>query len=159
MIDCLDQIEEIRMVTDQQVRKLFQMSQDSKMNKSQSAIKSDMDEKTARKYLSSGKLPSALKTERTWRTHNDSFASVWNEINEKLEVNPGLEAKTLFEYLQSEYPGEFQDGQLRTGYSGSFGQLTYPVTGWRNQRKLRLIKTGINLVVDQMLESHPVHSL
>jgi hypothetical protein len=46
MIDCLDQIEEIRMVTDQQVRKLFQMSQDSKMNKSQSAIKSGMDEKT-----------------------------------------------------------------------------------------------------------------
>ena len=31
-----------------------------------------------------------------------------------LEVNPGLEAKTLFEHLQRKYPGRFQDGQLRT---------------------------------------------
>jgi len=102
------------MVTDQQVRRLFQMSQDSKLNKSQAAIKSGLDEKTARKYLNLGKLPSELKTERTWRTHNDSFSSAWDEIRNKLEVNPGLEAKTLFEYLQRVYPGQFQDGQLRT---------------------------------------------
>ena len=31
-----------------------------------------------------------------------------------LEVNPGLEAKTLFEDLQRRYPGLFSDGQLRT---------------------------------------------
>ncbi len=102
------------MVTDQQVRRLFQMSQDSKLNKSQAAIKSGMDEKTARKYLNSGRLPSELESDRTWRTHKDSFFSVWSELKEKLEVNPGLEAKTLFEYLQREYPGQFQDGQLRT---------------------------------------------
>ena len=102
------------MVTDQQVRRLFQMSQYSKLNKSQVAIKSGMDEKTARKYLNSSKLPSELKTERTWRTHNDFFSSVWGELRNKLEINPGLEAKTLFEYLQREYPGQFQDGQLRT---------------------------------------------
>ena len=102
------------MVTDQQVRRLFQMSRDSKLNKSQAAIKSGMDEKTARKYLTAGKLPSELKTERSWRTHNDAFCSVWAEITDKLEVNPGLEAKTLFEYLQREHPGQFQDGQLRT---------------------------------------------
>jgi len=102
------------MVTDQQVRRLFQMSEDSKLNKSQAAIKSGMDEKTARKYLSSGKLPSDLKADRSWRTHNDAFSPVWDEIRDKLEVNPGLEAKTLFEFLQREYPGQFQDGQLRT---------------------------------------------
>jgi hypothetical protein len=31
-----------------------------------------------------------------------------------LQVNPGLEAKTLFDYLQRQYPGRFADGQLRT---------------------------------------------
>jgi len=31
-----------------------------------------------------------------------------------LEVNPGLEAKTIFEYLQRRDPGRFADGQLRT---------------------------------------------
>ena len=36
------------------------------------------------------------------------------EIRELLEVNAGLEAKTMFEYLQRRYPGRFEDGQLRT---------------------------------------------
>jgi hypothetical protein len=27
-----------------------------------------------------------------------------------LQINPGLEAKTLFEYVQRQYPGRFQDG-------------------------------------------------
>jgi hypothetical protein len=35
-------------------------------------------------------------------------------FKEKLEINPGLEAKTLFEDLQRRYPGRFADGQLRT---------------------------------------------
>jgi hypothetical protein len=39
---------------------------------------------------------------------------VWNEVRELLEVNAGLEAKTVFEHLQRQYPGQFQDGQLRT---------------------------------------------
>jgi hypothetical protein len=39
---------------------------------------------------------------------------VWEEVRSKLEVNPGLEAKTLFGYLQRRNPGRFPDGQLRT---------------------------------------------
>jgi hypothetical protein len=35
------------------------------------------------------------------------------ELQELLQINPGLEAKTLFEYVQRQYPGRFQDGQLR----------------------------------------------
>jgi hypothetical protein len=31
-----------------------------------------------------------------------------------MEENPGLEAKTLFEWLQREHPGRFSDGQIRT---------------------------------------------
>jgi len=79
-----------------------------------SAAKSDMDEKTARKYRELGKLPSEIKVDHTWRTRGDPFAEVWEEVKEKLEINPGLEAKTLFEDLQRRYPGRFADGQLRT---------------------------------------------
>jgi transposase len=79
-----------------------------------SAAKADMDEKTARKYRKLGKLPSEIKADHTWRTREDSFAEVWEEMKEKLEINPGLEAKTLFQDLQRRYRGSFADGQLRT---------------------------------------------
>ena len=78
------------------------------------ASKADMDEKTARKYRRIGKIPSDIKVEHTWRTREDPFSEVWEEVKEKLEINPGLEAKTLFEDLQYRYPGQFADGQLRT---------------------------------------------
>jgi hypothetical protein len=39
---------------------------------------------------------------------------VWEEVRNLLEVNSGLEAKTIFEYLQRRYAGRFADGQLRT---------------------------------------------
>ena len=79
-----------------------------------SAAKADMDEKTARKYRELGKLPSEIKVAHTWRTREDPFAEVWEEVKEKLEINAGLEAKTLFEDLQRRYQGRFADGQLRT---------------------------------------------
>jgi len=78
------------------------------------AAKADMDEKTARKYRDSGKLPSEVKVEHIWRTRENPFNEVWEGVKEKLENNPGLEAKTLFEDLQRRYPGQFADGQLRT---------------------------------------------
>jgi hypothetical protein len=78
------------------------------------ALKTGMDEKTARKYLRLGELPSQLKKEHTWRTRQDPFEGVWEEVREKLELFPALEAKTLFEVLQRKYPGRFSDGQLRT---------------------------------------------
>lgn len=78
------------------------------------ALKADMDEKTARKYRRLGKLPSDIKTEHTWRTREDPFSEVWEEVKENLEINPGLEAKTLFEDFQRRYPGQYADGQLRT---------------------------------------------
>jgi hypothetical protein len=51
---------------------------------------------------------------RDWRTREDPFEEVWEEAVEFLEVNPGLEAKTIFEHFQRTYSGQFQDGQLRT---------------------------------------------
>jgi transposase len=78
------------------------------------AAKIGMDEKTARKYLRSGRLPSEMAQPHTWRTRDDPFQEVWSEIRPFLELNPGLEAKTLFEHLQRRYPGRFADGQLRS---------------------------------------------
>jgi hypothetical protein len=78
------------------------------------ACKAGMDVKTARKYKKLDRLPSALVRPRTWRTRDDPFGLVWDEVTQKLELIPGLQAKTLFEDLQRRYPGRFSDGQLRT---------------------------------------------
>jgi hypothetical protein len=78
------------------------------------AAKSGMDEKTARKYRRLGKLPSEMRKERDWRTREDPFEEVWEELRSKLVLNPGLQAKTLFKDLQRRQPGKYQDGQLRT---------------------------------------------
>lgn len=78
------------------------------------AAKAGMGEKAARKYLRSGLLPSQMKQPRHWRTREDAFVKVWGEVETLLKDAPGLEALTLFEDLQRRYPGEFQDGQLRT---------------------------------------------
>jgi len=55
-----------------------------------------------------------MKQKHEWRTRLDPFAEVWEEVRERLEVEPGLQAKTLFEHLQQTRPGQFSDGQLRT---------------------------------------------
>lgn len=83
-------------------------------NQEIAAAKAGMDRKTARKYLRTGRLPSELPQVQRRRTRSDVFAEVWGELRELLKINPGLEAKTLFDYLQRFYPGRFEDGQLRT---------------------------------------------
>lgn len=101
------------MVTDQQVRKLMKLIQ-SEETMTIAAAKSGMDEKTARKYRRLGQLPSQCQQVHSWKTRQDPFADLWEEIQELLQLNPGLEAKTIFADLQRRYPGRFQDGQLRT---------------------------------------------
>lgn len=101
------------MVTDHQVRNLMKMVQ-TEQTKAIAAAKAGMDPKTARKYLRSGRLPSQSKTEHTWRTRKDPFDEVWKEVEGFLKDDTGFEAKTIFEWLQREYPGRFSDGQLRT---------------------------------------------
>ncbi len=101
------------MVTNQQVRRLFKLMK-TEATGYIAAAKAGMDEKTARKYVKAGKLPSELKVEHTWRTRTDPFDAHWEEVRERLADNPGLEAKTLFEDLQRRFPGTFSDGQLRT---------------------------------------------
>src|ERR1039458_3884559 len=70
-----------------------------------------------RKQPKAGKLPAGVEV-----AIGDLLDPV--SVEKKLfENNAGLEAKTVFEYLQRESPGRFQDGQLRT--------LQRRVKGWR----------------------------
>lgn len=71
-------------------------------------------EKTARRYVRARRLPSEMKTERTYRTREDPFERVWPQVAAMLEDAPELEAKTIFDYLTTEKLGEWQEGQLRT---------------------------------------------
>ncbi len=101
------------MVTNRQVRKLMKLKQQEKQL-SNAASKAGMSEKTARKYIRLEKLPSQCKPERRWRTREDPFEEIWEQVRSMLEMNPGLEAKTLFEWLQRQSPGRYSDGQLRS---------------------------------------------
>jgi hypothetical protein len=101
------------MVTENQVRRLRKLSNTEK-NQEIAASKAGMDPKTARKYLVLNHLPSEVKKERHWRTREDPFSEVWDQVRQQIEENPGLEAKTLFEWLQREHPGRYSDGQIRT---------------------------------------------
>lgn len=105
------------MVTDKQVRKLWVLLSTGE-TLGRAAWKTGMDEKTARKYRDLGKLPSEIAVDHHWRTRKDPFEEVWHEVHEHLELNPGLQAKALFGWLQRKYPGRFQDGQLRTFQRG-----------------------------------------
>lgn len=105
------------MVSDNQVRRLRElMAKDERL--AVNAARVGMDVKTARKYLREDGLPSELAATHTWRTREDPFVGVWPEVHPFLELNPCLEAKTLFEYLQRTHPGRFPDGQLRSFQRG-----------------------------------------
>lgn len=101
------------MIADKQVR-LLMKHVETEENLSLAAAKAGMCEKTARKYRRSGKLPSESQAPHNWRTREDAFEEVWAEVAALLKMNPGLEARTVFEDLQRRYPGRFADGQLRT---------------------------------------------
>jgi hypothetical protein len=102
------------MITNQQVQRLRRLDGQG-IAKEVAAARAGMDAKSARKYRRLGKLPSEVMVmDRNWRTRPDVFAEVWPELEAKLQVHPGLQAKTLFADLQRRFPGRFADGQLRT---------------------------------------------
>lgn len=101
------------LTSDRKVRKFMEEYQKSG-NLSRSAFKADLDPKTARKYLKSGKLPSQTKIDHTWKTRNDPFEDDWPACEVLLTDAPEFEAKTIFEWLCDKSPGKYQEGQLRT---------------------------------------------
>ena len=99
--------------TDAQVRKLMEeMSKQGQVGLA--ALRSGMDRKTARKYLSAGGLPPEPSPPRWWRTRPDPFEEDWPAITERLEAAPGLEGRALFEDLLKRHPERYDAGQLWT---------------------------------------------
>lgn len=90
------------------------------------AAKAGMDEKTARKWRRLGHLPSEPREPRQYRTRLDPFARVWGEVEQLLERDASVEAKTIFDYLCRQHPEQFQEMQLRT--------LQRRVKRWRAQK-------------------------
>ena len=102
-----------RQVTDAQVKEVRWY-----LNKGASllwaAMKAGMDRQTARKYRDRDQLPSEAQTPHTWRTRPDPLLDVWPALAELLQREPGLQAKTLVEWLQREHPGQDWQRQRRT---------------------------------------------
>ena len=60
------------------------------------------------------KLPSETRAPRTYRTRLDPLESIWPSIEAQLRASPGLQAKTLLEWLFRQHPGVYDQSHLRT---------------------------------------------
>lgn len=89
-----------------------EMSKHGKIGRA--SMMAGLDRKTGRKYFKLGKVPSQLEKERSWRTREDPFAEDWPTVEGMLEEAPELEAKGLFEWLQEQHEGRYEEGQVRT---------------------------------------------
>jgi len=101
------------MITDGRVKELRRLLATGK-TLAASARMTEMDEKTARHYRDVDHLPSQRKKPRNYRTRVDPFADVWDQVQRRLEAEPRLQAKTLFQWLQDSYPGCYPDSTRRT---------------------------------------------
>ena len=101
------------MITGRQITKLLSEFH-KKGDLTMSAMKSDMCRKTAAKYLQMEDPHNPPRSPHAWLTHPDIFSSVWPEAEVMLHVNPGLEAKSLFEHIMQLHPGVFAEKHLRT---------------------------------------------
>lgn len=71
------------------------------------------------------------KPPRHWRTRKDPLEAVWPRIVTWLESEPDATAKGLLQRLQTEAPGTFPDGLLRT--------MQRRVKEWRRLAARRLV--------------------
>lgn len=100
------------MISDAHYRKLMKAYRETK-NITESACKAGMDRKTARTCIYEGP-PHARKQPRSWRTREDPFEKVSEEIEKLLEECPEIKAVRLLGEMQRRHPGRFADGLLRS---------------------------------------------
>jgi len=101
------------MVSDAQVRKLFKEMRDHGRI-SKASQRAGMSLKTARKYITTQKLPAQLARQRDWRTRSDPFEKDWPIIEGLLVATPHIGATALFEKLVVQNPCGYKPNQLRT---------------------------------------------
>lgn len=80
----------------------------------QAAARAGMSVPTARKYLRAAALPSELRQPRTYRTRTNPFLADWSWVEQQLQRDPALQAKTLFTILAERAPERYTPGQLRS---------------------------------------------
>src|SRR5271167_1043463 len=102
-----------RQVTDAQVKEL-RRHLNRRASLQEAAMKAGMDRKTARKYRNRGHMPSESRPAHTWRTRVDPLVDVWPRLEELLQREPALQAKTLVDWLQREFPVQDWQRQRRT---------------------------------------------
>ena len=100
----------------------------TKLGQEVAAAKTGISVRSARRIDASDALPSQREA-RSWRTRTDPFESVWeSELVPMLAAAPALTATTLLEEIQRRYPGQYEDGLLRTlqrrvrTWSASYGK-------------------------------------
>lgn len=84
------------------------------------------------------------RVQHTWRTREDPFANVWDEVCSWLEEHPERTAKSIFKELQQCYPGQYKDGQLRT--------MQRKVKAWRSKA---ILTFDYEWMKDELLVSGP----
>lgn len=99
-------------ITNQQV-KIYMKARSEGHTQEVSAAKSGISIRSGR-AIEQGKRQ-AKGRGRNWRTRKDPLARVWDSKLEPMLVqSPNLQAITLLEWLQQEYPGQYEDSVLRT---------------------------------------------
>jgi hypothetical protein len=94
--------------------KIYMKARDNGKSQVTAAAKAGMSERSGRR-ADKGELQAYGKRKRYWRTRIDPFGDVWgSEIVPLLEQNAQLTPMTIFEKLQKDHPGEYQDSKLRT---------------------------------------------
>jgi len=83
------------MITKRQWRRfLHEYRRNGNMNKS--AMRADVDRKTARKYIRSGKKPAEQQVKHDWPTRADPLGGIWPEAAKRLRL-PDLDLRRVKE--------------------------------------------------------------
>jgi transposase InsO family protein len=99
-------------ITNQQIR-LYMKLRNTGTTQDTSSAKAGMSERTGRR-IEHGPIPRP-KPSRHWRTRTDPLRLIWDkDLVPLLEAKPGLLPITLFEWLEDNYPGQYQKTIMRT---------------------------------------------
>ena len=82
--------------------------------KTVAAAKAGMSPKTARKYLKNPNKTFEPTAIRQWRTRDDPFLEDWTIIEDFLKNAPGLQAKTILQWLIEQKPDKYNKKHLRS---------------------------------------------
>ena len=90
------------MVSDQQVKRLWRQAGQVLTLEIAAATRGWI---RRQREIPAGSAPAKRDaTKHTWRTRPDPFADVWEQIRQQLTLEPGLQAKALFQHLQEAHP-------------------------------------------------------